>query len=276
MRPEISERMKSMYSRICVLVKELAVIAKREAAERQNVTNYQERIKKLDDLAEESLSGGDNDYAKYKVSIRKLAELLGCSEEILAKVQQVKRPLQNELQTHRHNLMLLLGDWAWEYCRAVDAEKRHLIDAVMNAVEECLQDIEKTCQEFGVGFVPAKHLILFGLPEDFVIDYRRTKSQQAAAHKPVIESTHTPEAPVPVPVVQAPLIEPEGTLIPPEPVSQAVAAPGAVPVEEAEPPESIEPERPGPEAEHIPHEPVEPIAEPVREPAMQMQNGQIT
>jgi hypothetical protein len=231
MRPEIPQRIKEIHARICVLEKEIFALEKRETAERENISNFKLRTQKLDSLAERSLSGGDNEYAKFKTSIKKLNEQLGCSEEILEKMRQVRKPLVSELQTHRHNLTLLLSNWGWEYVRAVEAEKRFLIEAVMAAVEECLRDIEKQCVEFGIMFVPAKHLILFGLPETYVRDYRLKKAQLAAANTPVIESTHTPtEAPVPVATVQAPLVEPD------------------------EPPDSIEPARPGPDAEHEPVE----------------------
>ena len=268
MKLEIPKRIMEIHARITELVKELACIRKREVAERQNVTNYQERIKKLDGLAEESLSGNTSRYEKFKTSTKKLSEQLAVSKEILGKLGSVRKPLEDERRTHKHNLPMLLSNWAWEFCRAVDAEKRPLIEAVMAAVEECLKDIEKTYQEFGVMFVPAKHLILFGLPEDFVSDFRKKKAQQAAAHKPVIESTHTsteappaveavPESAVPV----VPMNQAEGPVGQPPTPSLPIAEPFGEP--EAETPTGAEPEADEPSPVLEPSVPAEPLVDEV-------------
>jgi hypothetical protein len=240
MRLEISDRIKSIYSRICVLEKELAGIRKREAAENGNVENYLQRIRKLDDLAEQSLSGGDNDYAKFKTSVRRLNELLGVSKEILGKIQGVRKPLEDELRTHKHNLGVLLTVYITDYRWQIDKEIEPLLDSLIRQIEEFLKDCKAIYEGYGLMFLENQNLIPCRVPIDFLEERRRKERTHKA------EAPETPKAPLSPELVSAPPEAPEtpsgsetqseGTWIPPEPVSQAAAAPGAVPVEEAEAP----------------------------------------
>jgi len=238
MRTFIPKDIIDTFERMQVLKKELDVIRKREVTESQNVSNFQSRIQRLEDHAEESLSGSNKSYEKYKTNISKLQKQLAVSREILEKLKTLRKPLDDERRTHKANLNVKLSNYILEYRKIIDIELRPKLDALMTDVEFFLNDCKAIFESFGFVFVERDHLIPFRIPADFLADYRRNK----AAEKPIpetenIESTQTtaPDSP------QAPF-SPDGTSIPPEPDSQPEATPeaGNEPSGEEMPSEGIE------------------------------------
>jgi len=233
---EIPTNIKKTYSRIQVLDQQVGGISRRIGIEKQNIENYKSRIAKLDGLAAESLSGSSKSYEKYKTSVKKLNEQLSLSLEILEKLQQVRRPLLEELRTHKYNLQIILPNFIIEFRRKADSELSPLLDTLMDRIENFLSDCKEICRGFGILFIERGHFIPLGLPADFLADYRRKKAAEKPIHETEnIESTQTtapdsPQAPSPEQqdVVTEPSMPSEGIEVPPEPVSQAVEAESAV------------------------------------------------
>lgn len=232
MQKNIPQDITSTFERMQVLKKELDVIRKREVTENQNVSNFQSRIQRLEDHAEESLSGSNKSYEKYKTNISKLQKQLAVSREILEKLKTVRKPLDDERRTHKANLNIKLSNYIFEYRRAVDAELKPKLDSLMGDIEFFLTDCQKIFESFGIIFVERDHFIPFRIPADFLADYRRNKAAEKpipeTVSQPKAESTQTtapdsPQAPSPEQQDAA-----EDSSIPTEAVSQAVEPESAV------------------------------------------------
>jgi len=154
LKPKAEETVSTYYKVITDLQQQIPKIKKRLEDEKSNKDRLQNRIAKLQELSIESLTGGQNEYEKYKVSMKKLNNDLQVSEEIVLNIQTNILPnAKQRLQDSERNLKIKLNAFLLQSRCIADEKINLLMQDVINERQNFLDAFETIYSDYGLGFI---------------------------------------------------------------------------------------------------------------------------
>ena len=153
-KAEADARAKSYFKIVSDLAKQIPVVEKRLADERDNAANFKSRFAKLEELSIESLSGDIGSFEKYKTSMKKLQNDLEVSEEIIGNVESRILPgAKQRLDDATTNLKIVLNQLVLSSRKFADAEIDDLLRAVITEHDAFLDSFVRIFQDYGLSFI---------------------------------------------------------------------------------------------------------------------------
>jgi chromosome segregation ATPase len=131
----------------------ISKIEKRFAEEMENVKNYENRIKVLNERASESLLSDTNSYEKYRTSITKLRAQLATSVAICTTFQNELLPAKkNQLAESKKELEKALTVFCESKRAACEKKMTELIGQVVAERDDFLDAVQRLFAENGLTF----------------------------------------------------------------------------------------------------------------------------
>jgi hypothetical protein len=202
--------------------RKLAKTRNRLLDEKALLVRLEEQKEKLTSLADDTLAGSDNDYAKFKVSLKKVSaeiESTGAGVETLE--SKIIPAQQRSVELARGKLNTALHDFCISHKGGCEAEMNGLFDGIVKLQDGFLDAFDRFYAGYGLQFV-IHELGLIPKPTHERLDklaiVARSPQQREAAMKASTKPTMPPES---MQDAKAP------AAIPPDAGSQAVDAQSA-------------------------------------------------
>jgi molybdopterin converting factor small subunit len=153
-KPEADKKISALAETVKTLSAQLPKIRKRLADEQDNAKSLNSRIEKLKQLSAESLTGDQNDYEKFKVSLKKLtADLESSKETCRLLADEVLPKKTNELNTATTNLKIALNAFLLKSRSIADKKINELLIACVNERQDFLDAFKKIFSDYGLSLV---------------------------------------------------------------------------------------------------------------------------
>jgi hypothetical protein len=224
----------SYFKTIDTLTKFLKEVTKRQEELRGKIERTQRHIADLHERAVDSIGGGQNSWAKYQTDVKKNEAEVSAYQSELENIESNILPnSQSRLRDAETNLGIILRQIILEVRKDADVAINELLRQCIGEYDTFLSAAGQLFADYGLGFVCNDESYC---PSPWKADEIGTMRIKLGL-VPNPEPTHDE--------IYRNYLSP-----------LAVAAPGAAPVEEGEPPDRIEPERPGPDMPPTPAVPL--------------------
>lgn len=228
LKPEIEKAVSVFAEQPTSAKKKLAKTENRLLDEKALLGRLVEQKEKLTSLSDESLAGSDNDYEKFKVSLKKVnAQIEVTSEAVKVLESRIIPAQRKEVEQAGQKLASELRTFCLNHKGACEVEMSKLLDEIVKLQDSLLDAFDRLCADYGFRFnnndgalnPEPKHKRIESLS---IIEL--SARQRAAAidtpTKPAMPPESAQDAKAPI----KPTIPPEGIISLPEAGSQAVEA----------------------------------------------------